>query len=178
MVETEVRNTELIKNELRAALDANDLVKMSELSGELKKSVGSAEKIAKEQREQALVALTAKVKATFDKVAQKFVDSGELDSADGIFYTYDFGEKMATCRLTKTATRARTQGQGSTGAGLAKKYDISTDDLLKSYGELAFKVEGKDTEESLQQAFGRDLDKNHRYNVRKQLIVRDIEARK
>lgn len=148
--------------EMDKALKSKDFKAVSKVSAELvkfQKDKESAEIAAKEKK---LEGMTDKVKVTIQKALQKMVESGELDEADGIWYTNDFGEKLVTCRLMKTQAKARTSGGGGGGG---KKFSVSTDELLEKFGGEAYK-DGK----SFKEAWDSNTDKNFRYAIRESLL--------
>ena len=170
------RTVELVKKDLDKAYKAGDFAAMATLSREMSKLLGGAEKAQKEAKTLALVEKAKTVKAILDSALKSFIDKGELDTADGVWYVYDFGDKMSQIRLTKTAVRKSGEGRTTTSQG-AKVYDRSTEEMLKDYGDMSFKVDGKDTEETLNQHYASSTDKNSRFGVRKQLIKLDNEAK-
>jgi hypothetical protein len=150
--------------ELRAMLDkayaSKDWKEISKVAQEINKHEKAKEAAEKEKFLKDLEAKTEKVKVAITKAVKPLVDSGELDKADGIWFTQDFGEKLVACRLTKTAPR-----KGGGGGGGGKKFDVSTEDLLDKYGGEQYK-DGK----TFKQAFDEDADKNKRYSVRQALL--------
>jgi len=129
------------------------------------RKIDSADK-AKEKAElaekrAALDLITGTVAEAITKALAKIIDSGQLDAADGIWYSHDFGEAAATVRLMKSAPRKA----GTGGGGGGKKFDVSTDDMLSRHGEEEYK-DGI----SFQQAYESNTDKNHRYAIRTKLL--------
>ena len=125
---------------------------------------------AKEKEELALKrsvldAQADKVKAAITKVLQNIIESGQLDAADGIWYSYDFGDEAPTLRLTKTAARAASK-TGSSGGG--KKFDISTGAMLEKYGQEEYK-DGL----TFAQAYESSTDKNWRFAIRLKLLKKE-----
>jgi hypothetical protein len=88
----------------------------------------------------------------------------ELDQADGVWFSNDFGEKLTTCRLVKTA--AKTAKAGGTGGG--KKFAIGTAELLEKHGSSEYK-DGL----TFKAAFDSNTDKNYRYAIREALLKKD-----
>jgi len=177
MVEQTVERTvEQVKKDLDKAYKAGDFAAMATLSREMSKLLGGAEKAQKEAKTLALVEKAKLIKSILDAALKSTIDKGELDTADGVWYVYDFGEKMSQIRLTKTAVRKSGEGRTITPQG-AKVYDRSTEEMLKDFGDMSFKVDGKDTEVTLKQHYDSSTDKNSRFGVRKQLIKIDAEAK-
>lgn len=114
--------------ELKAALDKGDFKAVAKISSEVAKREASKDKADREAKVAQLSAITGEVKSQFDALANKLVASKKLDFADGIWYSFDFGEKLTTCRLLKSQPKARTGGGGG------KKFAVTTADLLEKYG--------------------------------------------
>ena len=152
--------------ELKAALDSGDFKAVAKVCREIDKMVTGEEKVAKDAKLAAVVELTVEVKKAMDKVVQGFVDKNKLDAADGVWYSYDFGDTLATCRLLKGA--ARTPGSGGGGG---KKFSISTSELLKTHGSEML----GDTGKTFQQAYDElpTSDGQGRYNVRTKLLKKE-----
>ena len=160
-VEEQPKDEATLMAEMNSAVASGDYKAVAKVAQELVK----AQK-AKEQTELAAKAavLDAKVTTVRDiitKSLQKMVDAGELDMADGIWYTWDFGEKEAVCRLARTA--ARKAGGGGGGGG--KKFSVSTPTLLETYGADDYK-DGM----TYKQAWDSNADKNWRYAIRESLL--------
>lgn len=153
--------------ELKARLDkayaSKDWKEITKAAQAISKFEQDKEKIERDKFLKELEAKTAKVKAAIQKAIQPLIDAKELDKADGVWFTQDFGEKMVTCRLTKTAPR-----KGGGGGGGGKKFDVSTEYLLEKHGNEEYK-DGK----TFRQAFDEDVDKNKRYSVRQALLKKD-----
>jgi hypothetical protein len=135
------------------------------VSRKLDTTVKAKEKVELETKRKALDAMIEQVKAAISKAVKPIVDSGKLDAADGIWYSYDFGEQAPVVRLMKSQPKARTSG---TGGGGGKKFDISTDDMLTRHGQEEFR-DGM----TLQQAYESSTDKNWRYGIRKKLLQKE-----
>ena len=146
--------------ELNKALADKDFKAVAAVSRKIDGITRGKEKAELDAKRAALDSMGDKVALAISKAVKPLVDSGELDVADGIWYTYDFGEKAATVRLMRTATRARTGGGGG-----GKKFDVSTDDMLAKFGTQEYK-DGI----SLQQAYEGSTDKNLRYAIRVKLL--------
>lgn len=152
--------TELMA-ELTKALESKDFKAVAAASRKLDQAVKTAEKAETDAKLAALDAIKDKVASVISKAVKPLVDSGELDSADGIWYSYDFGEAAPVIRLTKTAPRAARSG----GGGGGKKFDVITDDMLARHGQEEYK-DGL----NFQQAWESSTDKNWRYSIRQKLL--------
>jgi len=159
-VKVEPTEAELMA-ELEAALKSKDFKAVAAASRKLDQSVKAKEKAELEVKRAALDAMIDKVKSAISKAVKPLVDSGELDVADGIWYSFDFGEQAPAVRLMKSAPKAARAG----GGGEGKKFDISTDDMLTRHGAEEYK-EGL----SFQQAYESSTDKNWRYAIRQKLL--------
>lgn len=146
------------------AVAAKDMKLVARLAQDLVKVQKAKEQAEREAKEKAVKDAQDKVSAAIQKAIKPFVDSGSLDSADGVWFSHDFGEgKEPVCRLLRTAIRTRTGGGGG-----GKKFNVSTSDLLNKYGEQEYK-EGL----SYNQAWESNSDKNWRYAIRESLLKRD-----
>ena len=146
---------------LESALKSKDFKAVAAASRKLDQAVKAKEKAELEVKRAALDAMIDKVKAAVVKAVKPLVDSGELDAADGIWFSHDFGEATPVVRLMKTAPRAVRAG----GGGGGKKFDISTDDMLSRHGTEEYK-DGL----TFQQAYESSTDKNWRYAIRQKLL--------
>jgi len=149
--------------EMQKATAANDWKGVSKVAAEIARMVAAEERAALEVKQKAVVELTTKVKAIIDKALKPMYDSKELDMADGIWYVWDFGEKLSSCRLTKGIIRAK----GTGGGGGGKKFGVKTEDLLAEHGS---KVMDKETGQTFQQAYDANSDGNKRYLIRVKLL--------
>jgi len=160
IVNAEPTEAELMA-ELEAALKSKDFKAVAAASRKLDQSVKAKEKAELEAKRAALDAMIDEVKTAIQKAVKPMVESGKLDAADGIWYSYDFGETAPTVRLMKSAPRAVRSG----GGGGGKKFDISTDDMLTRHGQEEYK-DGL----NFQQAYESSTDKNWRYAIRQKLL--------
>ena len=148
--------------ELEAAMKTKDFKQVAAVSRKLDTAVKAQEKAVLENKRLLLDSIGEDVKAAISKAVKPLVDSGKLDVADGIWYSYDFGEQAPVVRLMKTAPRAARAG---TGGGGGKKFDIGTDELLVKHGTKEYK-DGL----TFQQAYESSTDKNWRYAIRQKLL--------
>lgn len=151
-----------LMSELEAALKSKDFKAVAAASRKLDSAVKAKEKAELEAKRAVLDAMSADVATAISKAVKPLVDSGKLDAADGIWYSYDFGEQAPVVRLMKTQPRAARAG-GTGGGG--KKFDISTDDMLTRHGTELYK-DGL----TFQQAYESSTDKNWRYAIRQKLL--------
>ena len=154
---------EQLMTELEAALKSKDFKAVATASRKLDQAVKAKEKAELDAKRAALDAMIEDVKSVISKAVKPLVDSGKLDAADGIWYSYDFGEQAPVLRLMKTAPRASRAGTGGGGGG--RKFDISTDDMLSRHGAEEYK-DGM----TFQQAYESSTDKNWRYAIRQKLL--------
>jgi hypothetical protein len=147
--------------ELKAALAKNDFKAVATISRKIDGITKAKEKAELEAKRAALAKVEEIVKAAIAKAVKPLIDSKQLDAADGIWFSYDFGEAAPTVRLTRTAAKAPRAGGGGTG----KKFDISTDQLLAKHGAEKF-----NDEMTYQQAYESNTDKNFRYAIRTKLL--------
>ena len=146
--------------ELEKALASKDFKAVAAASRKLDSAVKAKEKAELAEKRAALDEMGEKVKAAISKAVKPLVESGQLDAADGIWYSYDFGEQAPVVRLMKSQPRAARSGGGG-----GKKFDISTDDMLSRHGQEEYK-EGL----TYQQAYESSTDKNWRYAIRQKLL--------
>ena len=156
---------EQLKAELQTALDSGDFKAVAQVSRKIDTMQRAAEKAELDAKRQALEGMSDVVKNAIQAVITPMYDSGELDAADGVWLSWDFGEQAPTVRLMKTATRAPRSGGGGTG----KKFDISTTALLEKHGGELYKDSGMD----FKTAYDSNTDKNWRYAIRNALLKLD-----
>lgn len=152
-----------LMEEMNKAVASGDYKAVAKVASELVKFQKAAEQAELEAKTKALEAISQEVKTAIEKAVQKLVDSGKLDQADGIWYTNDFGEKLTTIRLMKSAPKAKTST--GTGGGAGKKFSVTTAELLEKFGADEYK-DGQ----SYQTAWDSNTDKNWRYAIRESLL--------
>ena len=130
-----------LEAELGKALASKDYGAVAKLSAKLSRFQADIDKAAREAKEKELLKVTARIKGAIDQAVKRLVDAGELDKADGVWYSNDFGSTLVDCRVLKPATVAKARAGGGNGAG--KKYDAKTTDLLAKYGSQAVPEELK-----------------------------------
>jgi len=147
--------------ELKAALAKNDFKAVATISRKIDGLTKANEKAQLEAKTAALAKVIESVKSAIVKAIKPLIESKQLDAADGIWFSYDFGEQAPTVRLTKAAAKAARTGGGGTG----KKFDVSTDSMLAKHGQEKF-----DDELTFQAAYEQNTDKNWRYAIRTKLL--------
>lgn len=151
-----------LMQELQTALSKGDFKAVATVSRKIDSLTKDREKAEQATKQTALQAVADKVKAAIMGVVSPLYDAGELDVADGVWFTYDFGDQTPTVRLTRTAPKATRAG----GGGGGKKYDVKTEDLISSkYGDVEYK-DGL----TFKQAWEQSTDKNWRYGIRQKLL--------
>jgi len=151
-----------LMQQLDAALKSKDFKAVAKVSNEIAKFQKTKEQAELETKQSALAAVTDEVKKVITAALKPLVEAKKLDSADGVWFTQDFGEKLITCRLTKTAARKASTG----GGGVGKKFDVNTNDLLAKFGGQNYKESGM----TIQAAWESNTDKNYRYAIRQTLL--------
>jgi len=149
-----------LMEEMNQAVASGDYKAVAKVAQELVRFQKAKEATELLEKQKILAGKTQVVMDIIKKALAKLVDSGELDQADGIWYTNDFGEKLVTCRLMKTATR-----KSGGGGGGGKKFSVSTSELLEKFGNEEYK-DGQ----SFQAAWESNTDKNWRYAIRESLL--------
>ena len=168
MTEERIPTQEELTNQLQAALTKGDFAEVAKVSGaivKLQKGKEAAELTAK----QALLAeTTKKVLGTIQKALAPMVAKGELDQADGVWYSWTFGDQAESCKLLKTTVRERTGGGGG-----GKKFDVSTTDMLAKHSSTKFGDTGMTFQDAYDAATA-NADKGQRsnavYKVREALL--------
>ena len=148
--------------EMQNAMTSGDWKLVSQVSHKIDIMTKAVEKAEMDAKRAVLDEMSDSVKAAIVDAIQPLVDSGQLDAADGVWFTYDFGEQAPIVRLMKTTTRTPRAGGGGTG----KKFDVSTDDMLAEHGDEAYKETGM----TIKAAYDSNTDKNWRYAIRQKLL--------
>ena len=152
---------EQLMAQMQDAITKNDFKLVSTISRKIDQRNRAIEKAELDQKRAAAEQVSKAVLENYLLAVQPMIDAGGLDVFDGIWISHDFGEKEPTCRLMKTATKARSSGNGGTG----KKFDISTEDMLSKHGEEVYK-DGV----TFNAAYQSNVDKNWRYAIRTKLL--------
>lgn len=149
-----------LKAELKKAYESGDFKAIAAVARKIDTAVKAKEKTELEAKHKALDAIKDKVANAISAAVKKLVDSGQLDAAEGIWYSYDFGEATPVIRLMRTAPKA---ARSSGGGG--KKFNVSTEDMLAKHSTEEYK-EGL----TFQQGWESSTDKNFRYAIRLKLL--------
>ncbi len=180
---TEVELTSM----MQTAIKSGDYKAVAKVAGDIVKLQKAKEVAEQTEKEKILVTKTVQVKVLFDSLTSMLISGHatlaeelkpflaelrklvgtELDKADGIWYVSDFGEKLTSCRLMKSAPKAL-KGSGNTGGGGGKKFAVGTAELLIKFGTEVYK--GTQT---FQQAWDANVDKNWRYAIRETLLKKE-----
>lgn len=150
-----------LKAELDKAYKSGDFKAIAAVARKIDTAVKAKEKSELDAKRTVVAKMEDKVKAAITKAVQPLIDSKQLDGADGIWFTFDFGEAAPTVRLLKSAPKAARAG----GGGGGKKFDVSTPDMLARHGSEDYK-DGQ----NYQQAWEASTDKNWRYAIRQKLL--------
>jgi hypothetical protein len=153
---------EQLMAQMQTALDGKDFKAVSSISRQIDQRNRAVEKAALDEKRAKADEIGKIVLTAITSAVEVFVRDGILDSFDGVWFSYDFGEQAPTIRLVKTATKATRSGNGGTG----KKFDISTDDMLSKFGEEPYKESGM----TFKVAYDSNTDKNWRYAIRTALL--------
>jgi len=148
------------------AIKSGDYKAVAKVATEIAKVQKSKEQAELESKQKALAVMTEKVKGVIERALKPLIEAKELDAADGVWYTYDFGDKLTACRLMKSQPKGKTS-TGTGGGG--KKFDVATtpgSDLFEKFKGEAYKESGL----TVQQAWDSDADKNKRYAIRQWLL--------
>lgn len=150
-----------LKAELDKAYKSGDFKAIAAVARKIDTAVKAKEKSELDAKRAVLDKTAELVKAAISKAIQPLIDKGVTDAADGIWFSYDFGEQAPVVRLLKSAPKAARQG----GGGGGKKFDVRTEDMLARHGSEEYK-DGQ----NYQQAWEASTDKNWRYAIRQKLL--------
>ena len=174
--------TEEQKAALADAISKGDYKTIAKISKEiateqskLDKQKGEAKKKEDEEKKAALAAATTAIKERIVALVQSAMDTNSSDyvqgmeKADVVSFKWDLKEPLNTieCRLFKGSVAAKTGGTHTVGGGATKKYSISTEELLKKFGE---NIMVEETGETYQAAHDSTTDGNKRYQIRVKLL--------
>lgn len=147
VVDYSTMSTSQLLEAIGDAYAAKDMKLMGQLSKLYTKKEGEEEKAKKDALLQELVKTTQETLADFTKLADKLVESGKLDGAEGIWFALDFGairEKgiNPSCRLVKATRKTTGGGGGGGGGGSGKSSYVSnpakSEDLLAQVGDNGY----------------------------------------
>jgi len=125
---------------MSAASAAHDKETIKKLAHEIVDAENTLAKAKREALQAAIAGLTEKVKGVIDKAVAKMVETGELDGADGVWYSRDFGDESSGCRLLKSAPKPAGEKSGNGGSYVSNP--TKSDDLLKTEGDKEFLTPG------------------------------------
>lgn len=168
--EAEVLDKAHLMADMQKATAANDWKLVSKVASQIARMVATEEKAALDAKQKAVETLGIKVKDFITKAIKPMIDKGELDEADGVWYSMDFGDEMKDgirptgIRLLKSAAKV---AKGAGGGGGGKKYDVKTEELLTQHGG---KVMNEETGQTFQEAYDASTEGNSRYQVRVKLL--------
>ena len=151
--------------EMQAAVASGDFKAVAKVAAELVKVQKSKEAAELEAKVKALEAITGTVKAAIVKALKPMIEAGKMDSADGVWFTWDFGEgDLVGCKLMKS--QAKTARTGGGGGGGGKKFNVSTKELIdQKYAKEAYK-DGM----TFKEAWDKSSDKNWRFAIRNAVL--------
>jgi len=121
---------------MSAASAAHDKETIKKLAREIVDAENALAKAKREALQAAIAGLTEKVKGTIDKAVARMIEAGELDGADGVWYSKDFGDESSGCRLLKSAPKVAGEKSGNGGSYVS--HPAKSDELRKSEGAKPF----------------------------------------
>lgn len=169
-VDLEEKKAQLLAD-LQSALDKGEFNEVAKVSREIAKVEAEARRAEVEALQEMLAETTEKVRGILDKAVAKMKDAGDLEGADGVWYSNDFsGTDVSGIKLLKLAPRKTGKGtQGDT----TRKFSIKTEELLAQFGGEIIPEGGKLSAyagQTYQQAYDASTEGNHRYQVRTALL--------
>lgn len=154
-----------LKADMKKAVESGDWKLIAKIAREIDQLQSAKDKAERDAKLAVLTATGEKVKAAIMKALKPFVENKDLDVAEGVFFSWDFGDaNLTTIRLMKNQPKAKV---ASAGSGGGKKYDISTNDLLAKFGNQVMTAE---TGETFKAAYDATTDGNKRYAIRNKLL--------
>tara|TARA_Y100000310_G_scaffold345865_1_gene471872 strand:+ start:17933 stop:18529 length:597 start_codon:yes stop_codon:yes gene_type:complete len=153
---------------LNAAFATNDWKLCAKISAQLARFDIDRAAEELETKQKALVVITAKIKEAIEMALAPLVEDEEFASAEGVWYSWDFGDKLTSIRVLKGSAKAPKTSSERQGGG--KKFDATTDSLLAQFGDEEMPMkEGASFNTVYEDAKGYG---NKRYEVRKALLKR------
>ena len=128
-------------------------------------------------RDAALIVLGGAVTAEIRRAIQPFLDRDDLPLAEGVWFSWDFGElPLPTTRIRFIKAATKTPSVPSTrtgGGGKGKLYNIGWKDLLAKHGATQYLIypTDKDSGMTCQQAWDANAERNSRFAVRKAMLL-------
>lgn len=128
-----------LMEEVGKAWEAKDMKLMGTLSRLATKAEQAQDKAKKDALLAELIEVTQMAKSELTKTVDKLVEAGKLEGAEGVWFVYDFGEKLEVginpaCRLVKSGRKA-TGGGGGEGKSSYIANPTKSADLLAQVGE-------------------------------------------
>jgi len=163
-VEAQPTKDELLA-QMNEAIASGNFKLVTQLSRQITKVADTEDKAELEAKQLAVKEKTEVVLSAIMKPLAKLYEAGELDSADGVWFTWDFEENLKTCKLLKKAVTTHKGG----GGGAGKRFSVGTEELLSKHGGELVGETGK----TYQELWDESTEKNHRYQVRMKLLKLD-----
>ena len=201
-VKVEAPTIEQLQAQITDAATNKDYKLVSKLAQQLVKTEADVKAKELKAKQDALAAITGEVGKLFNSLvgmltsgqavdfetATNFqekieaIKGTELDAADGVWYSNDFGVESGhavNIKLMKGSTKAASGERKSSGGGVGKKFDVTTEEMIAEVGEDA--VFGDGTNGSIKagsayaglttkEAWDKSSDKNWRYTMRTYLL--------
>ena len=127
---------EALQKRISEATAAQDWKAVTKIARELVDAENAKAKAEREKLQAAIAGLTEKVKGVIDKAVARMIEAGELDGADGVWYSKDFGDESSGCRLLKSAPKVAGEKSGNGGSYVS--HPAKSDELRKSEGAKPF----------------------------------------
>lgn len=162
------------KTLMQELLDRGDFAGLQKLANEQGKAQREADKELMAAKEGEINTLAHKVSEDFQKLVGKYSD--EIINLVGHERAQLYGKWSSQDGFGLIGIVQARRASGGGGGGTPQKYEKSSEELLKAYGDRPFQVDGKDSEQTLQEAYNSSSDGNFRFKVRKQLIKYDLQA--
>ena len=160
-----------LKADLQTALDSGEWSEVAKVSKELSRVDADAKRAEVDALQEVMKDTTEKVRSILDKAVAKLKESGDLEGADGVWYSNDFsGTDVSGLKLLKVSPRKT--GAGSRG-DTNRKFSVKTEELLAQFGKDTIPADGKLSAfagQTYQQAYDFSTEGNHRYQVRTALL--------
>ena len=164
---------EQLKEQLQVALASNDWKAVTKISGVIAKQQVAVERAEREAKEAEVIQLCEFVKDVIDEALKDFIADGTLDKADGVWYSYNFGDKASSIRLLAKQTVSKSTGGGGSAT---KKFAITTESMVAKYGSEPYTVNFKDGTSyngTVAEYYEQYKDGNARYQLRMKLLKKE-----
>lgn len=157
--------------ELQKALNSGDFRQVAKVSGRLAGFQAAAEKAASAAQELRLRNITLDVKQAIQEALEPFTEEDKFEGADGVWFSWDFGEMLITCRLVKTLPKQKLLSASDSLRAAGRRFSERSEDLLAIYGSKPFVHKGQPTGATCQEQHDSSAEKNSRYQVREVLLA-------